>query len=137
MSYNLVILFLSLLELIQSRGHDTGKFERLNYFYVARYKNGGPAGDVLYGRASSEAIGPPMCLSFPGCPLGWESGDNLKMLPEPTASCTLTEEGDQYNVHFSRGANGEVVSLRIEGEGIGTGNAELKRQTRVEERLTK
>jgi hypothetical protein len=68
-----------------------------------------------------------MCLSHPGCPLGWEAGDNLKMLPLPTASCTLTEEGDQYNVHFTRGQHG-VVSLRIEGGGL---NNELVRQPAV------
>jgi hypothetical protein len=55
-----------------------------------------------------------------------EAGDNLKMLPLPTASCTLTEEGDQYNVHFTR-RQGAVVSLRIEGGGM---NEELLRHRR-------
>jgi hypothetical protein len=46
-----------------------GKYQRVNYFFVGRYKNGGPLGDILYGFASTGAVGPPMCLHRPGCPL--------------------------------------------------------------------
>ena len=66
-----------------------------------------------------------MCRSGLGCSLSWVGDDAFLMIPSPTASCTLTQEGDQYVVQFTRNATGSVVALRVEGNGAPT---ELLRQ---------
>ena len=66
-----------------------------------------------------------MCRSGVGCGLSWVGDDAFLMIPSPTASCTLTQEGDQYVVQFTRNATGSVVALRVEGNGAPT---ELLRQ---------
>ena len=101
-----------------------GKFQRTNWFSVRHLATGPSGSGVLYG-LGHPPIAPPMCTSHPGCPLGWERGDDLIMLPEPKQSCTLTEEGDQYTLHFTR-KRGSVVSMKVEGNGP-AGNGELQR----------